>query len=125
MKKISGIYIVLFVIVVAFIGCYTWGVVRMGDERSDESLIYFKDAAIGDRTYLNGRVNSMSSSYGIVHTNISLLGDYPRPLQVNIYSTQDYGIKEGDDVYVIGAKTNSNEMIAYTMTIKNRNDVNT
>ncbi|HDN64843.1 MAG TPA: hypothetical protein ENF23_00870 [Methanosarcinales archaeon] len=79
MEKRSSIHIVLLVVIIAFIACYAWGVVRMSDERADETLIYFKDGAVGDRVYLDGRVNSVSSSYGIVCVNISLLGDYPRP----------------------------------------------
>ena len=85
---------------------------RTGDERAD-TLIYFKDAEVGDRVYLNGKVNFVNSSYGIACVNVSLLGDYPRPLQVNIYFKEDYDIKTVDNVYVIGVKTDSDEMIAY------------
>ena len=51
MEKRLSIHIVLLVIVVAFIACYAWGVVRTGDERADETLIYFKDAEVGDWVY--------------------------------------------------------------------------
>ena len=110
--------IVFLAIVIAFVACYAWGVVRTGDERADETLIYFKDADVGDRVYLNGKVNSVNSSYGIACVNVSLLGDYPRPLQVNIYFKEDYDIKAVDNVYVIGVKTDSDEMIAYMITLR-------
>ena len=110
--------IVFLAIVIAFVACYAWGVVRTGDERADETLIYFKDADVGDRVYLNGKVNSVNSSYGIACVNVSLLGDYPRPLQVNIYFKEDYDIKAADNVYVIGVKTDSDEMIAYMITLR-------
>ncbi len=104
MRQRSTISIVLLVIVIAFIACYAWGVVRTGDERADETLIYFKDAEVGDRVYLNGKVNSVNSSYGITCVNISLLGDYPRPLQVNIYTKEDCIIKDGETMQAIGGE---------------------
>ena len=116
MKQRSTIPIALLVIIIAFVACYTWGVLRMGDEHADESLIYFKDAEVGDRAYLDGRVNSVSSSYGIICVNVSLLGDYPRPLQVNIYTKEDCTIKDGETVQAIGVKTDTDEMIAYMIT---------
>ena len=105
-------------IIVAFIACYTWGVVRTCDERVDESPTYFKDAEVGNRVYLNGKVNSVSSSYGIACVHVSLLGDYPRPLQVNIYTKEDCTIKDGETVQAIGVKTDTDEMIAYMITIR-------
>ena len=118
MRVRSTIPIVLLVIIIAFTACYAWGVVRTGDERADETPIYFKDAEVGDRVYLDGRVNSVNSSYGIACVNVSLLGDYPRPLQVNIYTKEDHGVKSVDNVYVIGVKTDIDEMIAYTIALR-------
>ena len=118
MEKRSSIHIVLLVIVIAFIACYAWGVVRTGDERADEPLTYFKDGAIGDRVYLDGRVNFVSSSYGVACVNVSLLGGYPRPLQVNIYTKEDCIIKDGETMRAIGVKTDTDEMIAYMITLR-------
>ena len=67
---------------------------------------------------INGKVNSVSSNYGISCVNVSLLGDYPRPLQVNIYFKEDYDVKTVGNVYVIGVKTDSDEMIAYMITLR-------
>ena len=117
MEKRANISIVLIVIIVAFMACYTWGVVRIGDERADEPLIYFQDGAIGDRVYLNGRVNSVSSSYEVACVNVTMCG-YPRPLQVNIYTKEDHGVEAVDNVRVLGVKTGSNEMIAYLITLR-------
>jgi len=80
MEKRAPILIV-FIVIIAFVACYIWGVVRMSDERANEPLTYFMDGAVDDRVYLNGKVNSVSSSYGIACVNVSLLGGYPRPLQ--------------------------------------------
>gem|GEM_PF-7074691 len=63
-------------------------------------------------------MNSVSSSYGIICVNVSLLGDYPRPLQVNIYTKEDCTIKDGETVQAIGVKTDTDEMIAYMITIR-------
>ena len=90
----------------------------MGDEHADETLIYFKDGAVGDRVYLDGTVNSMSSSYGITCINVTMLGSYPQTLQVNIYTKEDYTIKAGETVQAIGIKTDTDEMIAYMITIR-------
>jgi hypothetical protein len=118
MEKRTTISIVLIVTIVAFVACYTWGVVRMGDERADEPLTYFKDGAVGDRVYLNGKVNSASSSYGVACVNVSLLGEYPRPLQVNIYAREEQGVGAQDTVRALGVKTDSDEMIAYLITLR-------
>lgn len=118
MKKRSTIPIALLVVIIAFVACYTWGVLRMGDERVDEPLTYFKDGAIGDRVYLDGMVNSVSSSYGVACVNISMLGGYPRTLQVNIYTKEDCTIKDGETMRAIGVKTDTDEMIAYMITIR-------
>jgi len=117
MEKRAPILIV-FIVIIAFVACYIWGVVRMSDERANEPLTYFMDGAVDDRVYLNGKVNSVSSSYGIACVNVSLLGGYPRPLQVNIYTKEDHGIKTADNVRVIGVKTDTDEMIAYLITIR-------
>ena len=90
----------------------------MGDERADETLIHFKDAEVGNWVYHNGMVNSVNSSYGIACVNISLLGDYPRPLQVNIHTKEDCSIKDGETVQAIGVKTDTEEMIAYMIAIR-------
>ena len=118
MRARSTIPIVLLVILIAFVACYTWGVVRTGDERADESLIYFKDGAVDDRVYLDGTVNSMSSSYGITCINVTMLGSYPQTLQVNIYTKEDCNIEDGGTMQAIGVKTNTDEMIAYMITIR-------
>ena len=44
----------------------------MGNEHADETLTDFKDGAIGDRVYLDGRVNSVSSSLG--HSAVEVAG---------------------------------------------------
>ena len=118
MEKRSSIHIVLIVIIIAFIACYAWGVLRMGDEHADEPLIYFKDGAVGDRVYLDGTVNSMSSSYGITCINVTMLGSYPQTLQVNIYTKEDCNIEDGGTMQAIGVKTDTDEMIAYMITIR-------
>ena len=118
MRQRSTISIALLAIIIAFVACYTWGVLRMGDEHADEPLTYFRDGAIGDRVYLNGKVNSVSSSYGVACVNVSRHGGYPRTLQVNIYTKEDHGVKAVDNVCAIGVKTNTDEMIAYMITIR-------
>lgn len=90
----------------------------MSDERVDEPLIYFKDGAVGDRVYLDGRVNCVSSSYGVACINVTMHGGYPRTLQVNIYTKEDHGVKTADNIHVIGVKTGNDEMIAYRITIR-------
>ena len=52
-----------------------------------------------------GGVNSVSSSYGVACVNVSLLGDYPRPLQVNICTKEDCTIKDGETIQAVGVKT--------------------
>ena len=55
---------VLLVIIIAFVACYTWAVLRMGDEHADEPLTYFKEDTVGDRAYLDGAKD---------HANLGLL----------------------------------------------------
>ena len=118
MKQRSTISIALLVIIIAFVACYTWGVLRTGDEHADEPLTCFKDGAIGDRVYLDGKVTSVSSSYGITCVNVTMLGGYPRTLQVNIYTKEDCNIEVGGTMQAIGIKTDTDEMIAYMITIR-------
>jgi len=37
---------------------------------------------------------------------------------VNIYTKEDHGVKTADNVRVIGVKTDTDEMIAYLITIR-------
>ena len=48
MEKRAPILIV-FIVIIAFVACYIWGVVRMSDERANEPLTYFMDGAVDDR----------------------------------------------------------------------------
>ena len=115
-KRNAAIPIALIVLTIAFTACYSYSIERTSDV--GESMVYFKEAAIGERAYLEGSVNFVRCKYSITYINVSLLGDYPRPLQVGIYSNKDYSVKKGDKIYVIGVKTNTAEMIAYLINIQ-------
>ena len=115
-KRYAAIPIALIVLTIAFTTCYTYSVQRTSDV--GESMVYFKEAAIGEKAYLEGSVNFVRCKYSITYINVSLLGDYPRPLRVGIYSTKDYSVKKGDRIYVIGVKTNTAEMIAHMISIR-------
>lgn len=116
MRQRSTIPIVLLVIIIAVVACYALGVVRTGDERADETLIYFTNAAVDDRVYLDGTVKSVSSSYGIACVNVNIFRGYPDLAYVHIYTKEDCIIKDGETVQAIGVKTDTDEMIAYMIT---------
>ena len=115
-KRNAAIPIILIVLTIAFTACYSYSIERTSDVSG--SMVYFKDAAIGEKAYLEGTVNFVRCNYSIAYINVSLLGGYPRPLQVGIYSNKDYSVKKGDRIYVIGVKTNTAEMIAYRVNIQ-------
>ena len=85
-KRYAAIPIALIVLTIAFTTCYTYSVQRTSDV--GESMVYFKEAAIGEKAYLEGSVNFVRCKYSITYINVRLLGDYPCPLQVGIYSTK-------------------------------------
>ena len=114
-KRTVAIPIILIVLTIAFTACYSYSIERTRDVGS---MVYFKDAAIGEKAYLEGSVNFVRCNYSLTYINVSLLGDYPRPLGVGIYSNKDYSVKKGDKIYVIGVKTNTAEMIAYLVNIQ-------
>lgn len=117
-KRSAAIPTILVVLTIAFTACHTLSIERTSD--GSGSMVYFKEAVIGEKAYLEGSVNFVKCNYSITYINVSLLGDYPRPLQVGIYSKTDCGVKEGDRIYVIGVKTNTAEMIAYMINIEKK-----